>query len=94
MRIINFLEAKKHLEDILDQVRNEVDYTIISRKNNENIVLMSLDQFNSLMETIYLLKSPKNAVHLNKSIQQYKAGKAVKKKKHIEQKGGREYGKI
>jgi antitoxin YefM len=38
---------------------------------------MSLDQFNSLMETVHLLKSPANAAHLAESIEQYKSGRAV-----------------
>jgi antitoxin YefM len=40
---------------------------------------MSLDYYNSLMETVHLLKSPANAEHLNKSIAQYKSGKATQK---------------
>ena len=36
---------------------------------------MSLAQFNGLMETVHLLKSPANATHLGKSIQPYRAGK-------------------
>ena len=37
--------------------------------------MMSLDTFNSLMETVHLLKSPANAAHLAKSIDQYRKGK-------------------
>ena len=45
----------------------------------EDAVVMSLDYYNSLMETIYLMRSPANAEHLNKSIAQYKAGKVIQR---------------
>ncbi|MBE0373576.1 hypothetical protein PFLA_a1339 [Pseudoalteromonas flavipulchra NCIMB 2033 = ATCC BAA-314] len=38
---------------------------------------MSLDYYNSLMETVHLLRSPQNAEHLNRSITQYRAGKTT-----------------
>jgi antitoxin YefM len=75
MRVVNFSEARNHLKDILDQVVADRDYTVISRRDADDAVVMSLEQFNSLMETVYLLKSPANAAHLAKSIAQYKAGK-------------------
>ncbi len=75
MKVINFSEARNHFESLLDQVVNDADYTIISRCDADDAVVMSLDQFNSLMETVHLLKSPANAAHLNKSIKQYRAGK-------------------
>jgi len=40
---------------------------------------MSLDTFNSMMETLYLLKSPANAAHLNRSISQYRKGQTKAK---------------
>ncbi|MFP3409675.1 type II toxin-antitoxin system Phd/YefM family antitoxin, partial [Pseudomonas sp. SIMBA_065] len=43
----------------------------------DDAVVMSLDYYNSLMETVYLLKSPANAAHLADSIAQYKAGQTV-----------------
>ena len=42
-------------------------------------VVMSMDYYNSLMETIYLSRSPANAAHLNKSIAQYNAGQTTER---------------
>ena len=75
MRVVNFTEMRKHLKSVLDQVVLDADYTIISRRDAENAVVMSLDQFNGLMETVHLLKNPANARHLEKSIQEYRSGK-------------------
>lgn len=79
MRIINFSEARNKLKSVLDQVVNDADYTIISRRDADDAVVMSLDQFNSLMETVHLLKSPANATHLDKSIKQYQKGQVVQR---------------
>ena len=74
MRVINFSEARSRLKSVLDQVINDADYTVITRRDTDDAVVMSLDHFNSLMETVHLLKSPANAAHLNKSIRQYRSG--------------------
>jgi len=75
MKVINFSEARNRLKSVLDQVVADADYTVISRRDADDAVVMSLDQFNSLMETVHLLKSPANAAHLAKSIKQYRSGK-------------------
>ena len=74
MKVINFSEARNHLKSVLDRVVNDADYTIISRRDSEDAVVMSLDHFNGLMETVHLLKSPANAAHLKASIEQYQSG--------------------
>jgi len=74
MRIVSFTEARNGLKSLLDQVVNDADCTVITRRDSEDAVVMSLDYFNSLMETVHLLKSPANAEHLRKSIEQYRAG--------------------
>lgn len=79
MRVITFSEARNKLKAILDQVVNDADYTIITRRDADDAVVMSLEYFNSLLETVYLLKSPANAVHLERSIAQYKQGEVVEK---------------
>ena len=74
MRVINFSEARNNLKSVLDQVIDDADYTVITRRDSEDAVVMSLETFNSLIETFHLLKSPANAEHLAKSIVQYRKG--------------------
>jgi antitoxin YefM len=74
MRVVNFSEARNNLKNVIDQVIDDADYTVIKRRNAPDAVVMSLDTFNSLMETVHLLKSPTNAAHLARSIKQYHQG--------------------
>ena len=75
MKVINFSEARNRLKSVLDQVVSDADYTVIARRDADDAVVMSLDHFNGLMETVHLLKTPANAAHLAKSIKQYRSGK-------------------
>ncbi len=78
MNIVNFSDARNRLKSVLDQVVEDADYTIISRRDADDAVVMSLDQFNGLMETVHLLKTPANAAHLARSIEQYRSGNVEK----------------
>ena len=72
MRVVNFSEARNNLKFVLDQVTDDADYTVISRRDSEDAIVMSLETFNSLMETFHLLKTPANADHLMTSINQFR----------------------
>ena len=72
MKVVNFTEARNNLKSVLDSVIDDADYTVITRRDSNDTVVMSLDTFNSIMETFHLLKTPANAEHLMKSIRQYK----------------------
>ena len=74
MRIISFTQARSSLKAVLDGVVNDADCTVVTRRDAENAVIMSMDYYNSLMETVHLLKTPANAAHLAKSLEQYKTG--------------------
>ncbi len=50
MRIVNFSEVSNRLKNVLDQVVSDYDYTIISRRDADDAVVMSLKQFNGLMD--------------------------------------------
>ena len=55
----------------------DADVTVISRRNAQSAVVMSLDTYNSLMETLHLLRSPANAAHLQLSLAQAERGEFV-----------------
>jgi antitoxin YefM len=74
MRVINFSDARNQFKQVIDQVVNDCDVTIISRRDADDAVVMSLNTYNSMMETLHLLKSPSNAKHLEKSLAQYRKG--------------------
>jgi len=77
MRVVNFSEARKGLKAVIDGVIDDADYTIISRRDAPDAVLMSLDTFNSIMETAHLLGSSANAAHLAESIAQHQRGQII-----------------
>ncbi|MDD3530105.1 MAG: type II toxin-antitoxin system prevent-host-death family antitoxin [Gallionellaceae bacterium] len=74
MRVVKFSEARNSLKKVIDQVIDDADYTVIARRDAPDAVVMSLATFNSLMETVHLLKSPANVAHLARSIAQYRQG--------------------
>lgn len=76
----NFSEFRTELKRFLDSVEDNNETLIIKRKSGKGTVLISLDEYNSIMETLHLLSSKKNADRLYESIQQMKSGKTVKPK--------------
>ena len=80
MRVFNFSEVRSNLKSVIDGVVEDADYAVIARRDAPDAVLMSLDTFNSMMETVHLLKVPANAAHLAKSIDQYRKGKLGERK--------------
>ena len=79
MQVISYSEARNSLKSVLDSVNDNADVTIINRRDAGNAVVMSLDHYNSIMETLYLMQTPANAAYLMESIAQFKAGKATVK---------------
>ena len=78
MDTVTFTDARNNLRSVLDRVADDADYTIITRRDADDAVVMSLQQFNGLLETVHLLNSPANAGHLARSIAQYRDGRAVR----------------
>ena len=77
MQVISYSEARNSLKSVLDSVNDNADVTIINRRDAGNAVVMSLDHYNSIMETLYLMQNPANAAYLMESITQFKAGKTT-----------------
>jgi len=67
---ILFSYAHNNLKKLIEDVVGGEDFIVISRRDTPDAVLLSLDSFNGLMETVHLLKSPANAAHLARSLAQ------------------------
>lgn len=77
MRIISFTKARNSLKSVLDGVMEDANCTVITRRDADDAVVMSLDHYNGLMETLHLLSSPANAAHVARSIEQYRKGSTL-----------------
>ena len=79
MSAANYTEFRKELKDYLDSVELNNETLIIKRGSGKGTVLISLKEYNSIMETLHLLSSKKNARRLYESMEQMKSGKTVQK---------------
>lgn len=79
MKTATVSDFRDNIKEYLDLVSDNHEELIISRPKNKNIVVLSLNDYESLKETTYLLSSPANAARLQESLGQYKKGKTIRK---------------
>jgi antitoxin YefM len=75
----NYTEFRTRLKKFLDDVEENNETLIIKRGTGKGTVMISLDEYNSIMETVHLLRSRKNAERLFESIQQMEEGEVLEK---------------
>ena len=75
MNVMTYSEARAGFKQAMDDVCKHHDPTVITRQRGDHVVMMSLDDYNSMEETMYLLSSPNNAQRLMRGVEQVKAGK-------------------
>ncbi len=78
METVNYTDFRSNLKHWFDKVVNDVSDVIIKRKSGKDLVLISLDEYNSLKETTYLLSGKNRDILLN-SIKELESGKGVQK---------------
>lgn len=78
METVNYTDFRSNLKHWFDKVVNDVSDIVIKRKSGKNLVLISLDEYNSLKETTYLLTGKNRDILLN-SIKELEAGKGIQK---------------
>lgn len=74
MKVVNFTELRLNLRHWLDSVIEDVEEVIVKRKDQKDLVIISLEEYNALVETNYLL-SGKNREILLKSIEEVRSNK-------------------
>jgi antitoxin YefM len=80
MTAISYTAARENLASTMDKVCDDHDPVIITRNRDQAVVMMSLEDYSSLEETAYLMRSPANARRLLESIAEIEKGKVVRKK--------------
>ncbi len=83
MEAISYSSVREKLTETMERVCDDHEPIIITRQNSRSVVMMSLEDYNAIEETAYLLRSPANAENLRESIKQYEEGK-FKHRKQIE----------
>ncbi|MCP4218083.1 MAG: type II toxin-antitoxin system prevent-host-death family antitoxin [bacterium] len=79
MQTVTYSDARKDLAQTMEQVCDDHTPIIITRQKAASVVLISLEDYHSLEETAYLMRSPKNAARLLESIEEIEAGNAKEK---------------
>ena len=74
MDAITYSTARANLAQTMDRVVNDHEPLIITRNGDQSVVMLSLDDYNALEETAYLLRSPTNAKRLLASVEALQAG--------------------
>ncbi|AON06560.1 type II toxin-antitoxin system Phd/YefM family antitoxin [Pseudomonas aeruginosa] len=79
MQILNFSQARAGLKQTMDDVCRDHEPAVITRQRGEPVVMISLEDYNGMKETLYLLESPVNAQRLRESIDQLRSGQVVER---------------
>ena len=80
MDAISYTAARANLAKTMERVCNDHEALIITRNGEQSVVMLSLDDFQALEETAYLLRSPANAKRLLAAVESLRAGKGKERK--------------
>jgi len=77
MRTMTYSESRAHYAEVLNSVVDNREEVVITRAGHEPVVIVSLDDYESLKETAYLLRSPENARRLLTAIERLESGRGT-----------------
>lgn len=79
MEAFNYTVVRQTLAQKMDQVCDDHTPIIVTRQNNRSVVMLSLEDYQALEETAYLLRSPQNAKRLMESILELESGLGIER---------------
>ena len=75
MLAINYTNFRENMKDYMDKATNDYETMIVTRKNNKNVVMISEETYNNLMENVYVMGNKSNYDWLMESKEQLESGK-------------------
>lgn len=79
MKSITYTAARENLAGTMQRVCEDHDPVVITRKRNQAVVMVALEDYDAMEETAYLLRSPRNAGRLRTAVAQLRAGKGTRR---------------
>ena len=79
MEVMTYTDARASLKDVMDRVIHDRVEVVVTRKKREAVVMISLEEYNSIQYTLHLQKSPENARRLQSAIAQLNAGSGTER---------------
>ena len=79
MEVTTYTRVRQNLAKTMEKVCKDHSPVIVTRKKNDSVVIMSLEDYEALEETAYLLRSSKNTRRLIESIAQLEEGKGTQR---------------
>lgn len=77
MRTANYTDFRANLKGYIDSVIDDCDTVVINRGNGTGVVMMSLDEYNALKETEYIMSSEQTMHEIRQGEKDLKAGKGI-----------------
>ena len=78
MLAVNYTNFRENLKDYMDKATDDYETIIVTRKNNKNVVMLSEESYNNLMENVYVMGNKSNYDWLMESKEQLESGKYTK----------------
>ena len=78
MEVLNYTEFRKNLTKTLNKINDDAEIVVVSRSKGKNVVVMSLEEYNAIQETLHVTKSAVNRKRLDNAIAEMEKGKFKK----------------
>jgi antitoxin YefM len=74
MEVVNYTEFRKNLTKSLNKVNDDAEIVVVSRSKGKSVVVMALEEYNAIQETLHVVQSVSNRNRLDKAIEQMDMG--------------------
>jgi antitoxin YefM len=79
MARVSYTDLRSNLAKYMDEVCDNRDALTVTRQNARSVVMLSEDEYESILETLHLLRSPANAAHLQRGLKEFESGDVIER---------------
>jgi antitoxin YefM len=79
MARVSYTDLRSNLAKYMDEVCDNRDTLTVTRQNARSVVMLSEEEYESMLETLHLLRSPANAAHLQRGLKEFESGDVIER---------------